>query len=85
MNPLWESLVAHLNAQGAKEPDKLAKEILVKQGSMKEDGSLTTKGKQRVKLGPAGRAKDRAAKLTGKKPQDFVYDAKKKKAVLKRD
>jgi hypothetical protein len=48
-----------------------------------KDGKLTSKGKARQALGAAGRAKDRAAKNSGRKTSEFKYNAKTNRATLK--
>lgn len=46
-------------------------------------GKLTAKGKARQALGAAGRAKDRAAKESGRKASAYKYNAKTNRATLK--
>lgn len=59
--------------------------ILKKRGDMKRGSTeLTAKGKKREALGPAGRAKDRAAKRSGKDPSDYSYDKSDNAAKLKK-
>jgi hypothetical protein len=53
---------------------------VLKGGSM----SLTSKGKKRQKMGAAGRAKDRAAKSSGRSTRDYVYSKKTNRATLKK-
>jgi len=53
---------------------------VLKGGSM----SLTSKGKKRQKMGAAGRAKDRAAKGSGRSTRDYVYSKKTNRATLKK-
>lgn len=74
--------------------DRLAKQtgdkgmaigLLKKRGDMKRGSTeLTAKGKKREDLGPAGRAKDRAAKAVGKSPKDYAFNPKTNTARLKR-
>ena len=45
--------------------------------------TLTAKGRERTAMGPAGRAKDRAARQTGHKPSDYVYSRKTNSVRLK--
>jgi hypothetical protein len=52
-------------------------------GVLKADGTLTAKGRSRTAMGPAGRAKDRAARQTGHKKTDYVYDPRTNRATLK--
>lgn len=58
--------------------------LLKKRGDMKPGSTdLTTKGKKREALGPAGRARDRAAKASGHKPTDYSYNSTKNSTRLK--
>lgn len=50
MPKLLDRLVNKLTKQGVKEPYGLATEILMKNGYMKKDGTLTEKGKIKEKL-----------------------------------
>lgn len=72
MNPGQAAAVANKTLQ---------KSGVLKSGSMK----LTTKGKKRQKMGAAGRAKDRAAKRSGKSVKNYVYSKKTNRATLKKD
>ena len=54
---------------------------ILKKGS--ED--LTEYGKRRQAMGAAGRAKDRAAKKSGRKAGEYKYNAKTNRATLKKD
>jgi hypothetical protein len=53
----------------------------IKKGSQE----LTKKGKKRQKMGAAGRAKDRAAKRSGRKPSEYKYNARNNQASLKEE
>lgn len=74
--------------------DRLAKQtgdkgmaigLLKKRGDMKRGSTeLTAKGKKREALGPAGRAKDRAAKASGHDPGSYSYDKKANTTKLRR-
>jgi hypothetical protein len=83
---LYDRLVSQLMAKGMPE-DKAhatATSQLQKHGSLKPGTrELTKHGKKREKMGAAGRAKDRAAKKSGKKPSDYKYNAKTNGATLK--
>jgi len=59
----------------------LQKSGVLKKGSM----TLTRKGKERQEMGAAGRAKDRAAKRSGRSTDDYVYSKKTNRATLKKD
>ena len=59
--------------------------VLMKRGFLKPDGkTFTPEGAARNNMTAAERAKDRMAKATGKDVDQFVYDPKTNKAVLKR-
>lgn len=53
----------------------------IKKGSQE----LTKKGKKRQKMGAAGRAKDRAAKRSGRKSSEYKYNPRNNQATLKED
>lgn len=61
-----------------------ARKAMVKAGNVNQDGSLTDKGKARSKLGAAGRAKDRAARASGRKAGDYAYNQMNNTARLKK-
>lgn len=77
-------LTRQIAARGEGDAAQIAHGLLVKRGHIKPDGTLTAEGKKRQDLGNAGRAKDRQAKYTGKKPSDFKYNAKTNAATLKK-
>lgn len=60
----------------------MAASLLQKRGQM-SGGKLTAEGKKRQAMGAAGRAKDRAAKKSGRKTNEFKYNAKTNRATLK--
>jgi hypothetical protein len=68
-----ESLLKRLSQQVGSA--SMAKALLEKRGHMK-NGKLTPSGKERERLGRAGRANDRAAKYNGGKPSDYKYNKK---------
>lgn len=82
MPNLLARLTNQLRAKGVKDSKGMAAALLQKRGQM-SGGKLTTKGKKRQALGAAGRAKDRAAKASGRKTSDFKYNAKTNRATLK--
>ena len=45
---------------------------------------LTAQGKKRSEMGAAGRAKDRAAKESGKSPNAYKYNPRTNRATLKK-
>jgi hypothetical protein len=58
----------------------LQKSGVLKKGSLE----LTKKGEKRTKMGAEGRAKDRAAKRSGKSTKQYVYSKKTNRATLKK-
>lgn len=79
-------LTRQLSARGVDDAAGVAHGTLVARGHIKPDGGLTTKGAERDRLGPAGRAKDRASKAAGREhlPSAYEYDSKTNRARLKR-
>jgi hypothetical protein len=75
MSRLQERLTRQLASRGVKGAKQMADALLEKRGHLK-NGELTAEGKKRQALGNDGRAKDRAIKLHGGKPSDYVYNAK---------
>lgn len=79
-----DRLTRQMSAKGV--PDARAEAVAHLQncGVLRKNGeTLTAKGKERTLMGPAGRAKDRAARQTGHKPEEYKYDRKTNRAVLK--
>lgn len=74
-------LVKRLAAQTGNEG--MARALLKKRGHMKADGSLTPEGERRNKMTAAERAKDRAAKVSGKPTQVYKYNPRSNTATLK--
>lgn len=61
----------------------MAYALLKKQGNMDASGKLTSKGKKRQAMGAAGRAKDRAAKASGRSAKAYKYNKRTNRATLK--
>lgn len=61
----------------------MAAALLKKRGQMDNKGNLTAEGKKRQAMGNDGRAKDRAAKRSGKKASAYKYNSKTNRATLK--
>lgn len=75
-------LVDRLSAQvGSRE---MALRILYRRGDADKDGNLTSKGKARDRMTAEERAKDRAAKASGRKSSDFNYNPRTNRASRKR-
>lgn len=86
MPAILERLVSQLQAKGKskQQAHAIATSVLQKSGSLKKGSTeMTPKGKQRSVLGAAGRAKDRAAKVSGHKASDYKYNQLKNTARLK--
>ena len=81
---LVDRLTDQLSAQGVKNATGEAISILKARGHLDANGELTAEGQQRQDMGPGGRAKDRAAKASGRKASDYTYNAKTNTATLKR-
>jgi hypothetical protein len=85
---LYKRLVSQLKAKGM--PDSMAYATATKKmkesGNMPKSGGpedLTAKGKKRQAMGAAGRAKDRAAKKSGRSPKEYKYNPQTNGATLK--
>lgn len=64
----------------------IARSTLQKSGSLKKGSQkLTKKGKKRQKMGAAGRAKDRAAKRSGRKASEYKYNPRNNQATLREE
>jgi len=79
-------LVEQLKAKGkpAGQAHAIARSAMKKAGNVTSSGKLTEKGKKRSKMGAAGRAKDRAAKQSGRSASAYKYNARNNTARLKR-
>lgn len=85
--PIVKRLRSQLKAKGmnAGQAAAVANKTLQKSGVLKGGSmTLTSKGKKRQKMGAAGRAKDRAAKRSGRSTGDYVYSKKTNRATLKK-
>lgn len=70
---------------GVGQANAVARKTLQKSGVLKSGTTeLTDKGRTRTKMGAAGRAKDREAKVQGKSTKKFVYSRKTNRATLKK-
>lgn len=73
------------NGMSAAIANATARKRLQQAGILKKGSEeLTEYGKKRQAMGAAGRAKDRAAKRSGRKPSDYKYNAKTNRATLKK-
>ena len=83
MANIIKRLTRQLSSKGVKDAKDVAMGRLTQYGILK-DGKLTEKGKKRQAMGASGRAKDRAAKASGRSEKDYTYDKKTNRATLKR-
>lgn len=87
MPKILERLVGQLQAKGMPKAKAfaVATSQLQKAGDLKKGSqNLTPKGAKRQAMGAAGRAKDRAAKASGKhSTSDYTYSSKTNRATLK--
>lgn len=83
MPKILERLKRQLASRGVKDAKSMAYALLKKRGQLDNEGNLTAKGKKRQALGNAGRAKDRAAKRSGRSAKDYKYNSKTNRATLK--
>jgi len=84
MPKILDRLVNQLKAKNVANPYAVATSQLQKSGVLKKGTQkLTPKGAKRQAMGAEGRAKDRAAKYSGKKSSEFVYSKKTNRATLK--
>jgi len=85
MPAIYDRLVRQLRAKGVKNPHAVATAQLQKAKVLKKGTrELTSKGKKRQAMGAAGRAKDRAAKASGRKASNYKYSPKTNRATLKK-
>lgn len=80
---LVKRLTNQLASKGIKGAKNMAVGLLKKYGSLNKNGKLTAKGKKRQALGASGRAKDRAAKASGRKVKDYKYNKQTNRATIK--
>ena len=86
MPKILDRLVGQLKAKGksTKQAYAIATAALQKSGNLKKGSTKpTAKGIKRGNMTPAQRAKDRAAKRSGK-PSDYKYNKKTNRATKKR-
>lgn len=82
---LLERLTEQLRTQKnpPKDPEAVARELLVKRGQMTSDGKYTSEGQKRSNMTAEERAKDRAAKRSSKPASAFKYNPKTNLAKLR--
>lgn len=76
------SLLKRLTAQVGDEGT--ARSILIKRGHMTKSGQLTSKGRERDSMTAEERAKDRAAKRSGKSTKAYTYNPRTNAARLRK-
>jgi hypothetical protein len=80
---IFDRLVSQLKGK-VSNPYAVATSKLQKSGNLKKGTkTLTEKGKKRSLMGAAGRAKDRASKVSGKPASKYKYSSKTNRATLK--
>jgi hypothetical protein len=85
MPNIYDRLVSQMKTKGANNPYAAATAALQKTGNLKKGTrKLTEKGKRRSIMGAAGRAKDRAAKGSGRSPGAYKYNPRTNRATLKK-
>ena len=85
---ILERLINQLKDKGfgVGEATAIATDQQQKAGNIKKGShQLTKKGKKRQNMGAAGRAKDRAAKRSGRKPSEYKYNPRNNQATLRED
>lgn len=86
MPPILDRLVKQLKAKGVSTSSAfaIATKSLQKAGDLKAGTrEATIKGKRRGQMTPGARAKDRAAKRSGKSPIDYMYNSRTNRAKLR--
>jgi hypothetical protein len=86
MPKILERLVSQLKAKGHSDQaaHAIATSALKRYGELDAHGNATLKGIRRGNMTPAQRAKDRAAKRSGRKPTDYTYNVRTNRATLTR-
>ncbi len=82
--PILTRLTEQLQAKGYGKGAAvaIATKTLQKSGSLKKGTQeMTERGRDRSRMGAAGRAKDRSARANGGKPSDYVYSKKTNRAT----
>ncbi len=85
MPAILDRLVSQLKAKGKSTSAAyaIATSALKKSGNLTKTGKATAKGKRRGAMTPAARAKDRAARRSGKHSvHEYKYNAKTNRATL---
>lgn len=83
MPKIVERLTRQLRGKGIKNAKQAAYAFLTRAGILK-GGKLTAKGKKRNAMSPGQRAKDRAAKRSGRSAGSYKYNKRTNRATLKR-
>ena len=82
--PILPRLVSQLAAKGVPDPEGVAKRHLTRAGVLDASGELTAHGRIRQEMGAAERAKDRAAKQSGRHQlHEYKYDPRTNRAKLR--
>lgn len=84
---ILDRLVSQLRRKGmsAAMANAVARKKLQQSGILKKGSEeLTAYGRKRQAMGAAGRAKDRAAKASGRKASEYKYNSRTNRATLKK-
>jgi peptidoglycan hydrolase-like protein with peptidoglycan-binding domain len=83
--PIVRRLTQQLRDKGYSPDDArdIATRAMQRAGNVDAAGHETLKGSRRASMGADGRAKDRAAKQSGRSPSDYVYNPKTNRAVIR--
>ena len=82
--PILSRLVSQLTSKGVPDPEGVAKRHLTRSGILDANGELTDHGRVREQMGASERAKDRAARQSGKhKSFEYKYDPMTNRAKLR--
>ena len=82
--PILPRLISQLTAKGVPDAEGVAKRTLTRAGVLDASGELTAHGRLRQEMGAAERAKDRAAKQSGRhRSQEYKYDPRTNRAKLR--
>ena len=76
MPPILDRLISQLKAKGMDDEKaySVAFSAMRKAGNIDSEGKATLKGAKRGRMTPEQRAKDRAAKARGGRPEDYNYN-----------
>lgn len=87
MPAILERLVSQLRASGHNKESAyaIATAAMEKYGYIDKHGNATAKGLERGRMTPSARAKDRAAKASGRPASQYKYNSQSNRATLKKN